>query len=212
MMKKVLYFDLGGVVFNDFFSGGEVGLSRKLDIPSEQVVDAYIKTDKAEYCIGKISEQDRWKLFTDELGLDGSCVAICIDEYYKSYKPIEETVDLIKELSLTSKFRLGILSDQPKGVTEYLRKNYQDIFALFQPELTLISAELGQSKKDQELDIYRLAIKRSSTDIKDILFIDNSKTNIDNAKILDIGGYFFDICTYSSSKLVEALNDQIYEK
>ena len=90
MSYKVLYFDLGGVVFRDFFSGGEVGLSNALRLKPQVILDAYKKTDLPEYCKDELSDETRWKLFIDELGLSDGYLQTCIDEYYRSYQIIAE--------------------------------------------------------------------------------------------------------------------------
>jgi len=208
-MTRVLFFDLGGVVFTDFFSGGEKKLAEVLNVPPSKLLDVYLKTDVPSYSKGGITDLERWKLFTDELGLPKSYADICINEYYKSYEQIKETVDLIRELALDGRFRLGILSDQPKGVTDYLRKSYEDVFNLFDQNLVVISAEVKLSKKDPELDIYKLAIERSGLSVEDIVFIDNSQNNIDNAESIGIQGFFFDFKEKTPKVLVEDLRTYV---
>lgn len=129
-------------------------------------------------------------------------IASCIQEYYKSYLPIKDTIDFIHKLSQDGRYSLGVLSDQPSGVTNYLRSSFKKVFELFEPNLILISAEIGLSKKDADFAIYKSAIEKSNVDIEDILFIDNSKNNIDNAATLGIDGFFFDIINISPENLI----------
>lgn len=42
----------------------------------------------------------------------------------------------------------------------YLRQQYRVLFELFEESLIIISAEVGVSKKDKDLDIYKLAINK----------------------------------------------------
>lgn len=77
-MTKVIYFDLG-VVFTDFFSGGEDKLASRLALRSQEVLDSYVKTDIAEYAKGSMTDEDRWRLFTNSLGLADSFIPVCID-------------------------------------------------------------------------------------------------------------------------------------
>lgn len=202
MMKKVLYFDLGGVIFTDLFSGGEVKMAKFLGLTCEELLSVYRKTDVADYPKGKINDEQRWKLFTNELGLPDPFITSCIQEYYKSYLPIKDTIDFIHKLSQDGRYSLGVLSDQPSGVTNYLRSSFKKVFELFEPNLILISAEIGLSKKDADFAIYKSAIEKSNVDIEDILFIDNSKNNIDNAATLGIDSFFFDIINISPENLI----------
>lgn len=209
MSYKVLYFDLGGVVFRDFFSGGEVGLSNALRLKPQVILDAYKKTDLPEYCKDELSDETRWKLFIDELGLSDGYLQTCIDEYYRSYQIIAESVAFLQELSNDSAYKLGILSDQPIGIAKYLRKTYPNIFRLFNAELALISADIHLSKNDTNQVIYKYAIDRAGVTAPEILFVDNSSSNIDNAKSLGISTYFFDIKKVEIARLVEGLRAQL---
>jgi HAD superfamily hydrolase (TIGR01509 family) len=206
---KVILFDLGGVIFTDFFSGGEISPADALQLPPQVVLDAYTKTDLPSYCKNELSDEARWRLFVSELGLPETSIQMCIDEYYQSYQIIPEPVALLEELAKDGTYKLGILSDQPMGVTNYLRKTHPNIFSFFDPALVLISAEVGLSKKETNHAIYKLAMERAGVAAQDILFVDNSLYNIDNAKSLGIGTYLFDIKEVDVAKLVETLRKQL---
>lgn len=208
-MIKVMFFDLGGVIFTDFFSGGERGLVEVLGQPSEEVLSAYVTTDAASYCKDQLSDENRWKSFVNALGLPESIIQTCIDEFYKSYHLFPDSLKFLEDLKKENTFRLGILSDQPMGIAKYLREKYKQVFTVCDPNLTIISAEVGLSKKDQDLGIYKLAIERSGVSPDEILFVDNSLHNAECAQSVGMQTYFFDIKNYSVKILLDGLRTRL---
>lgn len=208
-MIKAIFFDLGGVIFSDFFSGGEISLSQSLGLSRKVTLDAYVKTDIPGYCKNEITDKERWKTFVQELGLSEVKIQTCIDKYYQSYQIFPETVTFIENLKRENRYLLGVLSDQPISVAKYLRKKYQSAFNLFDPNLTIISAEVGFSKKDTNLAIYKLAIEKSKVSTNEILFVDNSLHNIESARSVGMDTFYFDIKNQSISILLKMLRNKL---
>ena len=208
-MLKVVLFDLGGVIFSDFFSGGEIDLSKALGISPKVTLDAYIKTDLPAYCKNEATDEQRWKSFIAEVGLPETKIQTCIDEYYKSYQIFPDAVAFLKVLKEESKYKLGILSDQPIGIAKYLQKEYANIFGLFDPNLVIISAEVGLSKKDTDFKIYKLAIEKAQVSSREILFVDNSLHNVDSAKSVGMDTYYFDMKNQPISVLLKDLQEKL---
>ena len=206
----MVYFDLGGVLFRDFYSGAEGPMVKLLGLPREEVLRAYEKTDVPEYCIGSMDEQTRWKLFTDELGLPEERIEECIEVYYRSFRPIPETKTFVQELRNNyPQLRFGVLSDQPIRAAQTIRKEHQDLFFLFEPKLTLISCEVGLTKRDQQLRFFKEAIRRTGKPAGELFFVDNSKKNINSAESVGIKGFFFDIKHEAVVSLIGKLKKEI---
>ena len=209
-MLSVIYFDLGGVLFRDFYSGAEGPMVKLLGLPREEVLRAYEKTDVPEYCIGSMDEQTRWKLFTDELGLPEERIEECIEVYYRSFRPIPETKTFVQELRNNyPQLRLGVLSDQPIRAAQTVRKEHQNLFSLFEPKLTLISCEVGLTKRDEHLRFFKEAIRKAGKPAGEILFVDNSESNIDAAELLGIKGFLFDTKSKDLETLISELKQEI---
>jgi len=209
-MLSVVYFDLGGVLFRDFYSGAEGPMVTLLGLPRERILQAYEKTDVPEYCSGSMDEQTRWKLFTDELGLPEERIEECIEVYYQSFRPISETKTFVQWLrNYYTHLRLGVLSDQPIRAAQTVREEHQDLFSLFEPKLTLISCEVGLTKRDEHLRFFKEAIRRTGKPAGEILFVDNSLKNIEFVKILGIQGFFFDIEHEPVASLIGELKKEI---
>lgn|GEM_PF-3987552 len=208
-MIQTLFFDLGGVVFRDFFSGAVTEFAQKLGLPAETVLAAYVKTDVPVYCKNLLDDEERWKLFVDELHLPEAEIEPCIESFYESYQLFPQTVALLQELLAMKRYRFGVLSDQPMGVAQYLRNEHQNVFDLFASELVIISAEIGLSKRDPDLEIYKEAIRKSGDAADKILLVDNALHNIENAKSLGMQTYYFDIEHKPIEELIKELKEVI---
>ncbi|MCH7951409.1 hypothetical protein IH980_01545 [Patescibacteria group bacterium] len=201
------------MIFHDFFSGGGSEFVTALGLPREKIVDAYLKTDVAEYSEGKIDNLERWRMFTEELGLPEDKVQVCIEAFYRGYAPIQETIAFVQELKRDfPDLRLGVISDQPEGIAGFLREKYKKVFALFDGELVLISTEVGMSKKTENLELYREAVKRAKKPASELLFVDNSSGNIKNAESVGMKGFFFDIENEDVATLVGKLREEIKQQ
>ena len=105
--EKILFFDLGGVIFRDIFSGGESVFLDGLGIDKEKFINIYTETDLPLYSKGKISDNHRWKLFAEKSKINELDVEYLVKLYISSYSPIEETVDFLKEIK--KNYSLGVL-------------------------------------------------------------------------------------------------------
>lgn len=210
-MLKVIYFDLGGVIFFDFYSGADLKLAKALKLPREKVYQAYVKTDFPQYCSGKMTDEERWKKFLKEVNLSEKNIDLCLKLFLQGYQPIWEMVNLIKKIRREfSQINLGVLSDQPKIVASYLRENYKRIFDLFNQQLIFISAEVGLTKQDKNLDFFWHAIKKSQVTSEEILFIDNSKLNIKRASKLGMKTFLFEVNDQPLKSITKSLENKIY--
>ena len=110
-MKNVLLFDLGGVIFEDVFSGGEKIFTEKLNIDRDEFKDLYVKTDLPDYSKGMISDDTRWKLFADELGQKKYDIQFFVHLYLSSYSPIEDSKIFIEKVKniYNQEYDLGYL-------------------------------------------------------------------------------------------------------
>lgn len=204
-MIKVVLFDLGGVVFRDIYSGGSKDFAATIGVSEAQVLSAYRATDVPEWPGGKVTDEERWQLFVDELGLPQAMVQRCAENFSVVFEPIPETTQLIKQLYLQDSFKLGVLSDQHPGAVKYLHQRYEDTMQLFDPALTFISSEVGLVKHEQDLKFFAYAVKHSGVAGSEILFVDDSEVNTKHAAEVGMATYFFDRRTRSITDLVSGL-------
>lgn len=193
-MISTIYFDIGGVVFHDFYSREGKEFIQALKLRKEVIFKYWVETDHTDYAKNRQSDEKRWRIFTDALGLPKEKVPACINALYRQYKPITKTVNFIKKIKRVKKnIKLGILADQPIGVVKLLRKKYPDIIKLFDKSLVLFSAEVELSKRDKDFKIFKEAIKRANTSANNIIFVDDSLTNINRVQAVGIQGFYFNI-------------------
>jgi len=183
-MIKIIYFDVGGVLVTDGFYRAAPLFSKELGISKKKIFDAYIKTDDWRYCAGIIGKE-RWINFFKELGLNDVNIDKFIEIWHSIFVPIKETIKIVKKLK--GKYVLGALTDQAKDAFQNLKKYH--IFDLF--KIKVISCQIGYSKDENNTKIYEYAIKKSKVKPEEILFIDNSQKNLDNASKKDIKTLLF---------------------
>jgi len=209
-LKSVLLFDLGGVIFEDVFSGGEKIFTKKLNIDYNEFKKLYVKTDLPDYSKGIINDDIRWKFFADELGQKKYDIKFFIHLYLSSYSLIENSKMFIEKVKniYSQEFDLGILSDQPTSVVKHLKKEYPEIFSLFNKKYTFISSEVGLSKRDKNLEFFKYVFKKINLDSNKILYIDDSKLHLQNALKVGIPGFHFDI----KNQLIDSLFVELEKK
>ncbi len=208
-MIKVVLFDLGGVVFRDIFSGGAADFAKAINMPEEQVLEAYRATDVPEWPEGKISDTERMTLLVDRLGLSRDMVQHCVQSFNLVFQPIPETVQLIGELHRVNRYKLGVLSDQHPGAVQYLHQQYDEVMQLFEPSLIFVSSEVGLAKHEPDRQFFHYAVTHSSVAAKDILFVDDAAANITHAAEVGMMTFFFDRKSLTISNLIADLRTRL---
>lgn len=140
------------------------------DISAERINELYLKAS-----LGKISSFEFW----DGLGLGKEYPGIekdYLDNYLKLDLEFKRTAENLK-----TRFKLGILSNDVKEWSEYLRKKY-NLDRLF--ELVVISGNVGFRKPCK--DIFEILLIRSKAKPNDCIFIDDREKNLETAKNLGI--------------------------
>lgn len=201
-----IFFDLGGVIFTDLFSGGEMGFARTLGIDPEKLVEVYLSTDTSAYAKGHESDDVRWRALAEKLGIQDKSLDFWLREYRNTYQLYPEMKSYLSRLAQRKDLQLGVLSDQPIVAIDHLTDAYAGIFKLFKPELILISAKIDLSKKDEDLAIYKLAVQKAGLEPGQTLFVDNSLHNIENAAKTGMKTFYFDMTNVPLAELITKLD------
>ena len=98
-----------------------------------------------------------------------------------------ETLDFIRALAATGKYRLYTLNNESRELQEYRVKTF-DLGPVFRGFLT--SCYLGQAKPDEE--IYLNALGIASCSVERALFIDDREMNVEAAAALGLNAVRFD--------------------
>ena len=201
-MIKFVYFDIGGVVVKDF-SGNDkrgnfkklIGVEQEFDKEFDKLYDKYEDEDlnltrEVDSSIPILSEK-----FKIQFPPDFSLLTYYVDYF----QPNTSLWPVITEIKQTSK--VGLLTNMYVGMLDLIRD--RNLFPSIDWDVVIDSSKVDLQKPDPK--IYLLAQKLSGVENGEILFVDNSKKNIDAAKNLGWTIFYFGSSDYekSSSDLLE---------
>lgn len=185
-MVKNIIFDLGNVVFE--FNPKQYIMDK---IPDKskiaKVSQAIFKSDEwAKLDEGKITEEEAIEIIcTNNSDLDNE-VRLIFDNWYPILKPIESTIEIIKDLKAKG-FKLLYLSNFHSKAFDYVN-NEHEFFKLF--EGGVVSYQDALLKPNEK--IYKLILERYDLDPAECVFIDDTKENIDAAKECGMNGIYLE--------------------
>src|SRR3989344_735324 len=201
-MIKFVYFDIGGVVVKDF-SGNDkwgnfkklIGVEQEFDKEFDKLYDKYEDEDlnltrEVDSLIPILSEK-----FKIQFPPDFSLLTYYVDYF----QPNTSLWPVITEIKRTSK--VGLLTNMYVGMLDLIRD--RNLLPSIDWDVVIDSSKVDLQKPDPK--IYLLAQKLSGVENGEILFVDNSKKNIDAAKNLGWTIFYFGSSDYekSSSNLLE---------
>jgi len=184
MANRTIIFDLGKVLidfsFDPFYDWIENHTNR-----TRKDVYKFLKENQLikDYELGKISSKVFFESLKEFLNTD--CSVEFLKELWNDiFSPIEENIELLKELFLNKekyKIQLGLLSNTNDEHIKYLEKHY-DIFSLFDAKVFSYQVHLEKPQKE----IYEYTLNLLKTKPVVTLFIDDKIENVEGAKELNI--------------------------
>lgn len=196
-MIKNIIFDLGNVLLN--FKPLEY-LNSKLS-NEKKIQEVYKEIFLSEEWLmldrGIITEEEAIDRIYKRSSDNGELIKMCMDNWYELLMPIEETVDILKEIKEKG-YRTFVLSNFHLLAYENVTKRYE-FFKYF--EGGVISYKENLIKPESE--IYKKLIDRYSIIPEESIFIDDSKANVEGAMKLGIEGIVFDNTENLRRKLIE---------
>lgn len=207
-MIKAIIFDLGGVVYKTNWRGLNRDFRNKFGFDirpfnNEGLInDKYLIDMYNDSIVGKTSMKD----IAIYLGHKNK-----VDEIIRYYKKFyfnnkilnEEMINIIKKLG--NEYSIYALTDINKE--HYEADKEGNLFSLFKSVFT--SYEMGRRKED--ISVFRDVIRDIGLKPGEILFIDNHKPNIDNAKKIGMETIYytkFPKVTEFREKLKRILNEK----
>ncbi len=146
--------------------------------------------------VGELQMAEFWQAIGPQLNLDTPAqVEAFRRRYYADEAINQEVVDLIA--SLAGGYRLGIVSNHPPGLLEWLRQ--WQVLEFF--DTVVSSGEVGVVKPNEK--IYLIALKRLGIEAADTLFIDDTEEHVLAAQALGMTGHHFS----GASTLIDHLEE-----
>lgn len=179
-MKNIV-FDLGRVVFAHRPEYRSEERKRFFSYVSESPMPQFwVDYDKGVSSLAKVAED-----LAAYRNVEVKYAREMIEQSIEWQSTIEPTAELIRDLKAAG-YKLYVLSNMSHEFIAYLRK--KEVYAYFDGEV--VSCEEGVVKPDPA--IYRTLIDRYSLDVKETMFIDDRRENVDTAASLGITPFHFD--------------------
>ena len=195
-MIKFIYFDVGGVVIKDFSETNKwEELKQELSIPSNRSQEFEDINNLYRDEINTIREIDSLipiykERFNIKLSKDYS---LLIDGFIKRF---DKNLDIWPIIEIAkSYFKIGLLTNMYPNMMAEIKK--AELFPNIDFDQIIDSSVEKVQKPYRE--IFELAQKRSGLKGSEILFIDNSRKNIDSAKDFGWQTFFYDSSNYEDS-------------
>jgi len=163
-MIKAIGFDLGGVLYTYDHKRLMKEVSKELSVSETTITEAW-KKGIIDYELGKISENEFWRIVLSELNISYDSTIlhkIVIDHF----QPMQESLLLLNKLK--GKVSLGMITNQTSWIYELDKKyGFRSLF-----DIVIVSNEVALRKPQEE--IFDLFIKESNLESSEIIFIDDN--------------------------------------
>ncbi len=162
-----VYFDVNGCLVQ-FFHTAFIKMAHDTGIPSDVIESAFWHYNDS-VCRGDITLEEFNRKFAERLGVD----SVDWGHYYmSSIQKIEPMFDLVQWAA--RRYKIGLLSNIMPGFIEEMIQ--QDILPDVDYTAIIDSSQVGSIKPEK--DIYTMAQHESDAPSSEILFIDDSRTNL----------------------------------
>lgn len=176
-----LYVDINGCLVH-FFHGAFTRLAHETGISSDVIESTFWHYNDA-VCRGEMTLEEFNSSLAEKLGLQAIQWA---DYYMDAIVPINEMHDLLREAA--KHFRVGLLSNIMPGFIEEMMSNGS--LPAIKYDAIIDSSQVKYIKPD--IEIYKVAESQSGVSGSEILFIDDSRTNLMAAEQLGWKVMWFD--------------------
>jgi FMN phosphatase YigB (HAD superfamily) len=205
-MIKFIYFDVGGVVMKDVtVKGAWTKFRRDIGIKQEDFdrFDDFFSLHERQACRGG-DINDMLPLLAREFSLTFPKGYSILNDFMERFSVNESIVPVIA--FVYKKLPIGLLTNMYPGMLDKIRQRH--LLPDVQWDAIVDSSVEKAMKPDRE--IYNIAQKRAGVPAKNILFIDNSKKNVEGAIAAGWQAYWYDQsdCATSSRKLLAYFREQ----
>lgn len=184
---KTVVFDVGGVLFEDSDANLAKAIAGRCGLDPSRVSQAVANLYPPEIMSGRMSDEDVLQQLQQELGEEFSEKVRTVEDAYSIfnnpgiYRSVEGMQEIIDALSRNPQIEIYILSDSIKFVALPLKRKLRDFFPQIEEDHTLISSEIGRSKRGG--DAFSVLLEKLGLpDPQTVLFIDDKEVYSTSAK------------------------------
>ncbi len=211
-MIKFVYFDLGGVAISDFSGGTErwntmksiMGVKKEFDHAFDELYDQY---EHDGLCLAR-DVDTLIPIFTKRFGMHFPPSFSILNYFVNHFEPNRYLWPVIEKVKKNS--GVGLLTNMYVNMFDGIEK--RGLLPPFDWDVIIDSTKVGLQKPDPK--IFELAQKESGVNKNEILFIDNSKNNVDAAKKFGWQVFYYDSSDHEEScrKLMGFINESEEKK
>ena len=184
MTIRSVFFDLGGVILRTEFQSPRERLAERVGLTYEDLVKIVFESRSSQDAsIGKISEDEHWKVVTRALHRPLKEREAIQKEFFAGDIIDRELIAFIR--SLRPRYGTGLISNAWDGLRAYMeREKLADAF-----DVLTISAEVGVMKP--EAAIFQYALEQLEVKPKEAVFVDDFIENIAGCEAVGMRGIHF---------------------
>lgn len=188
-MIKFVYFDMGGVLISDFSDGtgkwGKMkeimGVKKEFDKEFDGLYDDY---ERRGLCLNR-KVDTLIPIFSKKFGMSFPPGFSMQDYFVDHFDPNPDIWPIVKQVK--KKFKVGVLTNMYVDMLDLIEK--KDILPPVKWDAVVDSTKVGYQKPDPK--IYEISTEMSGVGKDEILFVDNSKRNIEGAKSFGWETFFY---------------------
>ena len=180
---KFVYFDIGGVLVNHMAALERVAEDLGVD---EGLVKQVFSENADRLDREEISWGEFEKTLMEKLGTDKSLEADLAEFFVENFEKVESSHRLIGELE--GRFEIGILSNVAREIFDLIEK--KEKIPMMDYKAVIKSGEWKVIKPEEE--IYQIGEVKAGFAGEEILFIDDKRVNVEEARALGWQAVQFD--------------------
>ena len=196
-MIKNIIFDLGNVLLNFkpmVYVNSKIPDKEKSKQIYKEIFESY---EWAMLDRGVITEEEAINIFCNRNMEDSKSIRLVMDNWYQLLTPIEGTIEILRVLN-SAGYKNYVLSNYQLLAFQNVTKRF-DFFSCFDGGIISYKEKLLKPEKD----IYDKLIKKYNIDPKESIFIDDTKENVESAKLLGFKTILFTDSIDLREKLAE---------
>ena len=188
-MIKFIYFDVGGVIIKDF-SGNTKWTKMKKVMGVKKDFDKEFDSLYNQYEFKELNltrpVDTLIPIFTKKFGMNFPKGFSMFKYFIDHFEQNRSLWPILKKIKKS--YRVGLLTNMYVGMFDKIKK--QGLLPPIDWDIIIESTEIGMRKPDKK--IFEFAQKKSGVNNREILFVDNSKENIDAARELGWQTFLYD--------------------